>query len=372
MDQLQLLIKPVSAACNLRCRYCFYLDESKYWKNTDFGMMDLETAGCLIRRALEEAEECTFAFQGGEPMLAGLSFFRFFTEKAEEYRKPGQRVFYTLQTNGTLLTKEWVEFFKKWRFLLGVSLDGTRKLHDENRTDASGNGSFSGVFKGIRLLQEAAVPFHILCVLTNDHAERIQSIYRFFQNKGLQRQQYIPCLDPIDAKRGKMSYSLTSEKYAQALKTLFDLWYADVLGGNPVYIRQFDNYLSMLLGGQPEACTMYGRCTMQNIVEADGSVYPCDFYVQEKYCVGNVKEDSFSDLAKKAQGSSFFEKAEKRDIRCGDCRWYPLCRGGCRRDCDEMADGSFRNYYCEAYQEFFGYAIRRMEMLAARIERRQF
>lgn len=371
MKNLQLLIKPVSAACNLRCRYCFYLDEAKHWGHSGFGVMSKETARRVIHLALQEGEECHFAFQGGEPLLAGIPFFRFFVETVEKYRGSGQKVSYTLQTNATLLNKEWAEFFREWQFLLGVSLDGTRKLHDENRLDAAGEGSFSKVFAGIRLLQEEKVPFHILCVLTGEHAKRISAVYRFFQGKGLHDQQYIPCLDPIGEKQGEQSYSMSKDQYAQALKTLFDLWYEDMMQGKPIYIRQFDNYLSMLLSGQPEACSMYGRCTMQNIVEADGGVYPCDFYVQEEYCIGNVKEDGFAELAKKAADSPFFQNAQQRDIRCKDCKWYPLCRGGCKRDCDEMEDGSLRNHYCEAYQEFFAYAIGRLEILAARIEKRQ-
>ena len=205
--------------------------------------------------------------------------------------------------------------------------------------------------------------------LNRQTAERIEAIYRFFCRKGFYAQQYIPCLDPLGEQRGKQSYSLTPAVFESVMKKLFDLWYADQMSGVPVYIRQFENYVEMLAGGQPEACSMYGKCSMQNVIESDGTVYPCDFYALDAWAMGNIKDPAL-DFVKLWQWSvsehpaPFFRESAKRDARCSGCRWYPLCRGGCRRDCETEKEG-FRNVYCEAYQNFFAHSIGRLERLTA-------
>ena len=368
MKELQLLIKPVSSACNLACRYCFYMDEAGHRQVGDCGRMTEETAKIVIEKALAAAQTCVFGFQGGEPALAGLPFFEMFYAWVEKLKKPDQQVYYTLQTNGTLLDEAWMRFLKKTRTLVGLSMDGVRKTHDENRRGRDGEGTFSEVFDTAQRLKQEGIPFHILCVLTAETAARIEAIYRFFMRKGYLYQQYIPCLDPLGERRGKEPYSLTPALYEEALKKLFDLWYEDKVKGVPVYLRQFENYVDMLLGGQPEACSMYGQCSMQNVIESDGTVYPCDFYALDEYQMGNLTDPelTFEFLQQKANAmekGSFFETAGKRDDRCPGCRWYPLCRGGCRRDCYRI-DGREKNYYCEAFQGFFAYAESRLELLA--------
>lgn len=370
MKELQLLIKPVSSACDLQCRYCFYKEEAKHRKNADHGIMSLETMEILIDKALKAADTCVFGFQGGEPLLAGLSFYRQFVSCVRQKKKEKQQVFYTIQTNGMTLDDQWISFFKEENFLLGVSLDGVRKSHDENRVDHRGKGTFSQVFENLKKLQEKKVPFHILCVLNTQTAERIEAIYRFFIKKGFYEQQYIPCLDPLgEVEEGKYPYSLTGKQYQSALERLFALWFEDKIRGVPVYIRQFDNYAGMLKGAQPEACSMYGRCSMQNVIEADGTVYPCDFYALDEYEMGNITDSNvdfkvLEEMARDAERAPFFADAEKRDERCPDCRWYPLCRGGCRRDLIPCGK-EMRNRYCEAYQKFFQTAIGRLEYLAS-------
>lgn len=368
MKELQLLIKPVSSACNLACRYCFYMDEAGHRQMGDCGRMTEETAKIVIEKALAAAQTCVFGFQGGEPALAGLPFFEMFYAWVEKLKKPDQQVYYTLQTNGTLLDEAWMKFLKKTRTLVGLSMDGVRKTHDANRRERDGEGTFSEVFDTAQRLKQEGIPFHILCVLTAETAARIEAIYRFFMRKGYLYQQYIPCLDPLDGRRGGQSYSLTPALYEEALKKLFDLWYEDKVKGVPVYLRQFENYVDMLLGGQPEACSMYGQCSMQNVIESDGTVYPCDFYALDEYQMGKITDpdvtfETMKNMAEHPKRDSFFADAKKRDDRCPDCRWYPLCRGGCKRDC--IRDGSrYTNYYCEAYQGFFASAIGRMEQLA--------
>lgn len=367
MKEIQILIKPASSACNLDCRYCFYKDESGQRETADYGKMSDKVMEILIEKALKSAKICTFAFQGGEPTLAGLDFFRRFVQKVTEKKKEGQTISYSIQTNGYHINEEWIAFFSEHHFLVGVSLDGVRKTHDTNRIDRSGNGTFETVFNNLKKMQEAHIQLHVLCVLNRQTAEKIEAIYRFFMRKELYCQQYIPCLDPIKEIRGKKEYSLVPDVYLEALKKLFDLWFTDKVSGKPVYIRQFENYLAILRQQVPEACTMYGRCSMQNVVEADGSIYPCDFFATDDYYMGNITDIDFEELLRvsiEERAGSFFEQPEQRDERCPSCRWYPLCRGGCKRDC-EKRNGKMRNYYCEVYREFFPYVIERMEWIVS-------
>lgn len=374
MRELQLLIKPVSSACDLDCTYCFYKDEAANRAVGDHGKMSRETMRAVVDKALAASQTCVFGFQGGEPTLAGLSFFEDFTAYVEERKRPDQEAVYTIQTNGNRLDERWFEFLKEKNFLVGLSLDGVRKTHDENRKDRAGEGTFSRVFACAERMRELGIPFHVLCVLNAQTAPRIGAIYRFFMRKGFDHQQYIPCLDPLGTVRGEASFSLTPALYGEALGTLFDLWCQDRMAGRPVYIRQFENYVAMLRGGQPEACSMYGRCSMQNVVESDGTVYPCDFYALDAWQMGNLKDPDtdFVKLQKIAAEEAeskrhpFFEEADRRDDRCRTCRWYPLCRGGCRRDCFPE-EGKTRNYYCETYQEFFADAIGRLEYMAGHL-----
>lgn len=374
MRELQLLIKPVSSACDLDCTYCFYKDEAANRAVGDHGKMSEETMRAVVDKALAASQTCVFGFQGGEPTLAGLPFFEEFTAYVEERKKPDQEAVYTIQTNGNRLDEKWFEFLKEKNFLVGLSMDGVRKTHDENRKDRAGEGTFSRVFTCAERMRELGIPFHVLCVLNAQTAPRIGAIYRFFMRKGFDHQQYIPCLDPLGTVRGEASFSLTPAMYGEALGTLFDLWCQDRMAGRPVYIRQFENYVAMLRGGQPEACSMYGRCSMQNVVESDGTVYPCDFYALDEWQMGNLKDpdtdfEKLRKIAAEETGSKrhpFFEEADRRDDRCGTCRWYPLCRGGCRRDCF-TEEGKMRNYYCETYQKFFAQCIGRLEYMAGHL-----
>ena len=366
MKQLQVLIKPASSACNLSCRYCFYEDESNCREIKNYGVMSAEIRKTLIENALSCAEDgCIFAFQGGEPVLAGLEWFQDFVEEVNKRKVEKQQIAYTIQTNGTLLDEKWLTFLKENQFLVGLSLDGTEVLHDENRKDKHGNGTFSKVLSVAEELRKREISFNILTVLTGQSAEKVGEIYDFYKKQGFLYQQYIPCLDALNERQGSNPYSIWPKQYEYALKVLFDRWFQDTVQGEACYIRQFDNWLTVLAGGAPEACSMCGKCSMQNVVEANGDVYPCDFYVLDEYKIGNVTEKSFEEMQRMTENAdevSFFREAEKRDDRCAECRYYPLCRGGCRRDLIREGE-KCRQYFCEAYEGFFQYALVRMEWL---------
>lgn len=244
---------------------------------------------------------------------------------------------------------------------MGVSLDGTKELHDANRVDPQGNSTYSRVRHALRILEQHRVEFNILTVLTSSTCRHFGKIYGHYLRNHWSYQQYIPCLDPLGETRGKHPWSLSPKRYEQYLKTAFDCWYQDVMKGEKVYHRYFENLLLMLNGQPPEACGMSGCCSMQYVVKADGSVFPCDFYMLDAYRLGNLNTDSFEQLDQKRREIRFIEDSAVVDESCQECQWYLLCRGGCRRDRDYFEDGLGKNYYCEAYRNFFEYAMPRLQ-----------
>ena len=371
MPPVHLLIKPASGLCNLRCKYCFYADEMQNRQVASFGIMSPETLEKVVSKAFAYASgPVTLAFQGGEPTLAGLDFFRQAVALARQYNTKKLPVHFALQTNGMVLDDDWAAFFAQHRFLIGLSLDGIKDTHDLYRVDVQGLGTYKTVMRAAQILENHRVAYNILTVITAQTAAKAGKIYGFYQKSGFRYQQYIPCLDPLGEARGQHPYSLTPEKYAYFLKTQFDCWYNDIIRGRFAYNRYFENLVGMLLGQPPESCGMSGRCSPQNVVEADGSVYPCDFYVLDQYRLGNLNQQDFPEIEARRAELGFIQTSHKVEEPCRDCRWYPLCRGGCRRD-REQPDGSLGlNYYCAAYSDFFAYAITRLEEVAQQMTRR--
>ena len=366
-----LLIKPASGSCNMACRYCFYRDVSERREVPNLGRMSDVVMERLICRALEESERgCSFAFQGGEPTLAGLDFFRRFVETVRAHNQRNLPVQYAIQTNGLLIDDEWAAFFARERFLVGVSLDGDRETHNAARVTAQDKGTFDAVLRSIDRLRRAGVDFNILCVVTSYTARHAERLYRFFRRQGFDYLQFIPCLDSLEEERGGYFWSLTPERYASFLTRTFDLWYAEMAAGKRVSVRNFDNWLGILLGQPPENCAMSGRCAAYFVVEADGSVYPCDFYVTDAWRLGNLANQSLEQL-RNSPTAMHFEAQSTVPADCRACQWYPLCRGGCRRD-RELPDGRVEaNVFCSAYQTFFAHAAGRLQQLAQQLSGRR-
>lgn len=369
MHPISVMIKPSSSRCNLRCRYCFYADEAALRTVPDYGLMTPEQLERTIAFFMQAAGgRCDFMFQGGEPTLAGLDFFRRVVALEKRYARPGLQVTNALQTNGLLLDEDWCSFLGQNRFLVGLSLDGVKATHDCHRLRPDGKGSYSAVLRAAQRLQSHRVDFNILTVVTPELAQNITKVYAFYKRNNWLYQQYIPCMDPLEGPRGRQAYSLTPPVYAAFLKKLFDLWYQDFAQGFLVSIRYFDNLLRMMNSLPPESCAMTGHCNVQYLVEADGSVFPCDFYATDRYCLGNLNTEPLRELDEKRRTLRFVESSAELTRRCTDCRWYGLCRGGCRRDYTAGEDP--RNYYCESYRVFFEYAGPRL-LQAARFFGRQ-
>ena len=366
MPPVSLLIKPASSLCNLRCKYCFYhsIADSRMVKS--YGIMSDETMELLVKKALDYADNtCTFAFQGGEPTLAGLEYFKKFVVLVKKYNTKKNNINYSIQTNGIAIDEAWAGFLAENNFLTGISLDGFKDIHDSLRLDSGGKGSFNKVMEAINLFNRFHVEYNILCVVNSYTARHVNKVYNFFKKNNFKYLQFIPCLDPLNENPGEHDFSLTPVRFTQFLKNLFDEWYKDVIKGNIISIRYFDNLVGMLMGYPPESCGMSGLCTAYFVVEANGGVYPCDFYVIDEWYLGNIRDVGFNDLKYSEKSKEFVEVSKYIDPSCRECNWYSLCRGGCRRSREPFVDSKpGLNHYCQSYKAFFEYADSRLKEIA--------
>jgi len=364
------MIKPASSLCNMRCKYCFYIDEASHRKVASYGVMSEDTLEIIVRKAMAfSTGSCTFIFQGGEPTLAGLPFYEKLIEFQKRYRPQSLQVFNSLQTNGYAIDEAWAKFLANHHFLVGLSMDGDANAHNLHRVDATGAGTYHRVLRAAKLFDQFGVDYNILTVVTGNTARHIGRIYDHYRKNGFQFLQFIPCLDPINAVSGAQPFSLKPDTFSYMLRTLFDRWYRDYQNGNPVSIRYFDNLLIILLGQQPESCAMNGYCTANCVIEADGSVYPCDFYMLDAWKLGNIHDNAIETMLQSPNALRFMRSSIGHSEKCRACRYFTLCRGGCRRE-REMATDTSINYYCTAYQEFFDHAISRLIEIARNYQRR--
>lgn len=367
MKSVNLLIKPASSLCNLRCRYCFYEDEAHNRTRHSMGLMQETMAETLICQAFEAIDPngiVNFTFQGGEPTVAGLPYFRFFVDTTKKYRPNGVHVNYAIQTNGTLLNEEWAQFLKDNHFLVGLSLDGIRSVHEMYRTDALGEGTWKRVLAARTLLEKYGVDHNVLCVVTGPCAHRAEQIYKNLKNLGFRYMQFIACLDPIGHVRGKEPWSLSSEDYGEFLCKIFDLWYRDWETGCYHSIRLFDDYIHILLGDGASTCATCGKCGTYLVVESDGSTYPCDFFVLDSWEIGNLKEMSITDMVASEKTKAFLKWGKSKPNECTSCPYSTICNGGCKNDWFTDATG-YHNYFCSAFRSLLDYALPRLQHIAA-------
>ena len=325
MRQMTALIKPASSLCNLRCSYCFYCDEADSRKKRTAEKMEISTAENLIKKMFDFCGEnslLTFMFQGGEPLLAGIDFFKEFIETAEKHRTQGSIIQYSLQTNGTLIDEEFCKLFKENNFLIGVSIDGDKEIHDKNRCK-----SFDKAMQGIGLLKKHGVEFNILSVITAKTDASM--LFDFYIRNDFRSVQPIYCLDSLGGEKG--DYSLSAKQLARFKKRFFNLWFAEVSKGKHFYVRDFDNLLSLLTKGIAEQCGASGRCNAQLVVEADGTCYPCDFYCLDEFECANINETDINGILNSEGLKKFFLHDEEKNPLCQSCPVKSVCGGGCKR-----------------------------------------
>ncbi len=365
MPAIGVLIKPASGNCNMHCDYCFYCDEAEKRKCKSYGMMSETTLKNVIRKTLLRAEGMySIAFQGGEPTLVGLSFYERVIEFLEKYNKNNCRINIALQTNGYAIDDNWAKFFAEHNFLVGISVDGIEKIHNKYRHGNDGGDSYAHIIRATELFDKYGVEYNILTVVHKEVAHNVEKLYQNFKDRGWHYLQFINCLDPLGEPRGQKPYSLLPEDYEVFLKKLFDLWYADFEQGKQPYIRQFENYIGIILGYSPESCEQRGICDRQLVVEADGSVYPCDFYALDDYKLGNFNENRLPEIDAKREKIGFVQRSLIIPDQCKKCKWYRMCKNACYRNrmTEEGEDGV--NYFCQAYKGFFEYSYERMERMA--------
>lgn len=365
MKDINFLIKPASSNCNLRCKYCFYDDESKNRTLKSMGIMTQNTVDLLLKKAFDAIDpqgHINFAFQGGEPTVVGLEFFREFTRKARAQCPHGVGISFAIQTNGTLVNEDWAEFFHREGFLVGISMDGYKDLHNLHRVDAAGNGSWGKVIQGLKLMKQHRVEVNALCVVTRRCAQHPEKAYRELKKLGFRYIQFIACLDPIGEVRGAMPYSLTPQAYGDFLCAVFDSWYRDWKMGDYHSIRLFEDYVHILLGDNSSTCASCGKCGSYFVVEADGSVYPCDFFALDFWKMGTLAECSLEELEEGEQAQAFLSWGMEKPKQCASCRWSRICNGGCKNDW--VIGQAPYNYYCQAFQKLFGYAESRLVSIA--------
>ena len=357
MPPLTVMVKPVSGACNMRCRYCFYADEMARRGAAIYPAMTDDMLETLVRRVMVYADEqATFAFQGGEPTLAGVDFFRRVVKLQRQYNSRGLTVMNAVQTNGLSLSDEMIAFFAEHRFLVGVSLDGCRDAHDSLRLDAAGQGTYDRVKATIRRLDKAGVDYNILCVVNGEVADRAEETLDAL--RGCEYLQFIPCMDDMDGT--PHPHSLTNEAYGAFLQAAFERYEQAFRRGERLSIRNFDNLVAMLMGYPPENCAMRGTCSVNFLVESNGDVYPCDFYALDEWKLGNLKEKSLRQMARSEVGAHFVEASLPVPDACRACAAYPLCRNGCRRE--RGANGLYR--FCKATKAFLERNLPRLTAIA--------
>jgi uncharacterized protein len=372
-SSFHVLAKPAGARCNLACRYCFYLTKVELYPGGTFRMSD-DLLEEFLRQYIEaqQVPAVTVAWQGGEPTLMGLDFYRRSVDLAEGFARPGMQVGYTMQTNGTLLDDEWCKFFKQHNFLVGISIDGPRDRHDAYRVDRKGRGTFARVMEGLALLQKHGVEYNILCTVHAANGDHPLDVYRFFRDEaGAQFLQFIPIVEREgDAATDR---SVRPAQWGRFLCTVFDEWVRHDVG--EMFVQHFDTALAAWVGHPPGLCTFAPTCGAAVALEHNGDLYSCDHFVEPDHYLGNITATPLAELVGSAQQQRFGQ--DKRTTLPRFCRECPVrfaCHGGCPRNrFVATPDGEpGLNYLCEGYRRFFSHVDRPMRMMADLLRRGRY
>ena len=371
MQPFTLLIKPTGSDCNLDCKYCFYKHRSP-----DLGQGRQRMTEEVLEKLVQDYMELRFpvagfAWQGGEPTLMGLDFYGRVVELQKKYGVPGQQVSNSLQTNGILLSENWCRFLHEYKFLVGISIDGPKELHDYYRCDHSGAGTFAKVIGAIERCKEYGVEFNTLTLLNDKNVRHADLLFDFFVALGVRYLQFIPCVE-FDPAAGKAAdFSITPQQYGDFLCRMFDRWYE--YGPQNLSIRDFDSFLACCAGYRHTICTFDRKCSQYIVIEHSGDAFCCDFFVEPKWRLGNILETPIEDLAA-AQTKRVFARAKcNLCTKCLVCRHLAVCRGGClkHRAVLDKTDFACESYFCPGYRQFLEHAMPRLMQIGARISERK-
>jgi uncharacterized protein len=394
-----LLAKPTGAICNLDCKYCFFLSKEMLYPGSRFRMAD-ELLETYIRQLLESqpGPEVIVGWQGGEPTLMGLEFFKRSIEYVDRFKKPGQQVSYTIQTNGTKLDDAWAAFFKKHEVLVGLSVDGPRALHDAYRVDKGGRGTFDDVMRGWHVLNRHGVDVNILCTVHSANANHPVEVYRFFRDE-LKTEfiQFIPIIERVTpqmlpvanmgwGERGSdprplfllegnqvTDRSVSAEQWGRFLIGVFDEWVKHDVG--KIYVQMFDAALASWVGAPPSMCIFSETCGSALALEHNGDLYSCDHFVEPKYLLGNIQQVHMLQLVTSEQQRQFgLAKRETLPQYCRECTVRFACHGECPKNrFISTPDGEpGLNYLCAGYLAFFTHIDRPMRLMANLLRQGRF
>ena len=360
------MFKTVSESCNLSCEYCYY--SRKHGNRDSVSGMDPRILETFIEDYMRKTKgTAAFVWQGGEPLLAGLNFFEHAVYLEAKYAPNNTMISNSIQTNGTLINNQWAEFFKDYNFFVGVSVDGPAAIHDSRRVTANGMGSFKKAMKGIQILEEYGVEYNILTVLHRGNIDKADQLMNFYEENSFQWIQFLPAMKfHSQSTEDFGEYEITSEEYANFLCYVFDRWYDEALRHDNLNysIRFIDSVLSTYLNEDPTYCVINQKCSDTIIVEQNGDVYPCDFYMSEKWKMGNISIDSIDQLLRSGSYERFRNLKSNLSEKCQNCKWKNKCYGGCPRNKKSEEHKPDVDYFCESYKKFYSYTETRMKRIA--------
>ncbi len=375
-----VLAKPSGPICNLDCQYCYFLEKEALYPNDRFRMRD-DTLEQYLRQLLESqaGPEVTIAWQGGEPTLMGVEFFRRAMALVERFRRPGQQVLHTIQTNGTLLTDEWCTFLAEHRFLVGISIDGPAPLHDTYRVDKRGRPTFDRVVEGFERLRRHEVDVNVLCTVNAANQDRPLEVYRYLRDDlGVQHIQLIPIVETegvptADGVRGVTTRSVDPRAWGRFLSAIFDEWVVRDVGR--VFVSHFDAALASWVGVPPSLCIFSETCGDAVALEHNGDLYSCDHFVEPEHLLGNIHDTHLVELLGSAQQRAF--GAAKRDTLpeyCRTCSVKFACQGECPKNRFTLtpAGEPGLNYLCAGYLSFFTHIDGPMRLMASLLSSGRF
>jgi len=371
MKSFSLLIKPASADCNLRCKYCFYIDH--LLKQPEPPRMSEEILEKMIHSYMEidQNNKYSFGWQGGEPTIMGLDFFKKVVELQLKYAPSNAVISNGLQTNGTLITDEFAKFFNEYKFLLGVSLDGPADIHDYYRKTIGGTKTHSLVLKGIEKLKKHDVEFNILVLVNDQSIQYAKRIYHYLVDNGFYYHQYIPCVE-YDQNGSITNFSITGAQWGSFLCDLFDEWIKEDI--NKVSIRHFDSIIEFLVMGNYNVCYMNKNCCQYFVVEYDGGVYPCDFFVRDDLLLGNVMAGNWEDFLNSPKYLKFGAQKALWNQACDKCTYLDLCHGDCLKVRNPYLNNpKILSDLCKGWKKFYTLTLPKFKAISNMIkqERRE-
>lgn len=389
---LHVMSKPIGPICNLDCEYCYYLHKEELYPTGERWRMPESTLDEYIRQyiAAQPANvgEITFAWQGGEPTLLGLPFFQRILELQEQHRRPGDQIVNALQTNGVLLNDEWCRFFKNHGFLIGLSIDGPKELHDHYRYDKQGQGTFERVLDALKLLKKHQVEFNALVVVNRINGDAGRRVYRYLRDSGVEFMQFIPIverrgvgvhpeLEAVEEDRRHWTHLVSSrsvlpEQFGRFLIEVFDEWVQRDVGR--VFVQIFDQALSAWMGMEPSLCVFRKTCGKALALEHNGDLYSCDHFVEPEFRLGNLHELPIVELAN-SEAQRQFGRSKETSLPdyCRECEVLFACNGECPKNrFIETPDGRpGLNYLCAGYRMFFNHIGPVMREMAEELRNRR-